>query len=179
MKKLFLSLAILAVLLSCSVSFASVGVRLNGSFIGTASDINLVCGSGSNATVTPDGSIYNIGCSSSLAAAGIANGGATSMATSDTVVPTSYAYVRKAINLAAGNVAQTGTLANGIPGQILTMFITTVGASGQFTLTPATATGFTSVKFTAAKDLAVFLYVNDTLGWILLSYDGSITVNIP
>lgn len=176
MKKLLLSLAVLFALLSCSVSFANVGVRLNGTFVGTATDINFVCGTGTNGSVTSDGSIYNVGCSSSLAAAGIANGGAVSMATSDTAVSTSYSLVRKAINLAAGGVAQTGTLANGIPGQVLTILITSVGASGQWTLTPTTTTGFTTLKFTAQNDQAVLLYVSDTVGWIPLGIDGSITI---
>lgn len=179
MRKLFSLLAIAALLLSSTLSFASVGVRLNGTAVGSATDLNFVCGTGTNSSVTADGSIYNINCSSSLASTGVANGGAVSMATSDTAVPLAYSYIRKAINLAAGGVAQTGTLANGIPGEVKTIFITTVGASGVWTLTPTTATGFTSIKFTAAKDVASFMYVNDTVGWIILSFTGSITVNIP
>lgn len=177
MKKLFSLLAMAALLLISNVAFASVGVRLNGAAVGSATDLNFVCGTGTSSAITVDGSIYNINCSSALAVTGMANGGAVSMATSDTVVPLAYAYIRKAINLAAGGVAQTGTLANGIPGEVKTIYITSVGASGTWTLTPATATGFATIKFAAAKDIATFLYVNDTVGWIILSYTGTITIS--
>lgn len=177
MKKLFSALAMMVLLLSCSVSFAEVGVRLNGSPMGTATDINFVCGSATNSTITTDGSIYNINCSQYLAATGMANGGAVSMTTADTAVSISYTYTRKNIAaLAAGASFQLGSLANGYAGQLLTIFITEVGSSGTWTLTPTTKTGFISIKFTAANDMAVLLYVNDTVGWVIISYDGSITI---
>lgn len=162
-------------LVSCAVpSFASVGVKVNGVSYGTATDLNFGCGSGNSTVVSADNSTFNIQCSPNLATAGIGNSGAVSMTTSDSVVPVGYAFVRKAIsNLGA----TTGTLANGIPGQIISLFITSVVGSGTWTLTPATATGFTSLKFTAAKDQAILLYVNDTVGWISLGVDGSVTIN--
>lgn len=176
MRKLFSVLTLIIFILSCTLSFASVGVRLNGTMVGTATDINLVCGSGTNAVVTNDGSIYNLNCSPNLASVGIANGGATSMTTLDSVVPIAYSYVRKSISSLALGSPQTGTLANGYPGQLLTIQISQVFSGGTFTLTPTTTTGFVSVKFTAAKDEVILLYVNDTIGWIILSYDGSITI---
>lgn len=179
MKKFFLSLAIMSLLLSCSVSFASVGVRLNGTPMGQATDINFICGSGTNGAITADGSIYNIGCSAALAAAGTANGGATSMTTIQLAVPVSYTYVRKAIAALASGPFQAGTMAAGIPGQIITVFITEVGTSGTYTITPTVSTGWATIKFTAAKDTATFLYVDDTAGWVILSSGGSVTVTQP
>lgn len=176
MRKIFSLLAILVLLLSSSNSFASVGVRLNGTTVGAATDLNFVCGSGTNGSITADGAIYNVNCSSTLQTTGVANGGAVSMATSDLAVPTSYAFVRKAIAALAAGSFSAGTLANGIPGQVLTVFVTTVGASGTYTITPVTKTGVASVTLTAANDEVIFLYVNDTVGWVLLSYDGSVTV---
>lgn len=179
MKKLFSVLAALAMLLVSSLSFADIGVRVNGVNYGSATDINLVCGAGTNQQVITQGSVFNINCSPNLATTGSANGGAVSMVTSDLAVPTSYAFVRKAIAALAAGSFTAGTLANGIPGQMLTFFITTVGASGTFTITPTTSTGFTSIQFSTAKQEAIFLYVNDTVGWILSGTTGSPTVNIP
>lgn len=177
MKKMFSLLAIAGLLLSSTVSFASVGIRNNGTMIGTATDLNFGCGSGTNAVITADGSIYNINCSPNLNTTGVANGGAVSMTTLDSAVSIAYSYTRKAIASLASGGTQTGTLANGYPGQMMTILITTVGSSGTWTLTPTTSTGWASLKFTAAKDLAVLLYVNDTVGWVVASYDGSITFN--
>jgi len=101
-----------------------------------------------------------------LQAAGTTFGGATSIATSVTTIPTSYSLVRKAITDASGFT--TGTLANGTPGQILTIFITAVSGSGTFTLTPATKTGFTTLYFDAALDSATLLFVDTSVGWIVI-----------
>lgn len=183
MKKLFSVLMLIALLLTSSVSFASVGVRLNGVPMGSATDINFVCGTGTNGVVTSDGGIYNIGCSSSLAASGIANGGAVSQTSSTAALSTSYAYVRKVITSNSDALYTAGTLANGIPGQVLTVFVAGISPSGattggNYTITPTTSTGFTSVKLTAVKDFATMLYVDDTIGWVLVNYGGTITVTL-
>lgn len=102
------------------------------------------------------------------------NGGTsgTSMTTAQTSVSTSYAYVRKAIASSANPGFDTGTLANGQPGQILTIQITEVGAGGDWTLTPTTKTGFVSLVFEAVGDLCTLLYVNDFIGWIVISNES-------
>lgn len=162
MKKI-LSFMILALLLSSSISFASVGIRLNGSMVGTATDINIVCGSGTNTVMTNDGAIYNINCSPNLQTSGIANGGAVSLATIDAGVPVSFSYVRKAISNLGST---TDPIPNGIPGQMMVISITSVVGGGTWTLTPATATGWKNIQFNAAGQSALFTYVNDTVGWI-------------
>ena len=113
-----------------------------------------------------------------LQAAGTVFGDATSMTTSDTAVPVTYAVVYKAIAAAAATDALAGTLANGTPGQLLKIFITETVDSGVFTLTPTTKRGFASLGFNAANDEATLLYVNDTTGWILIS-STSVTVTFP
>lgn len=182
MKKIF-SLAILAFLLISTVSFASVGVRLNGTMVGTATDINWVCGTGTNAILTSDGSIYNLGCSSSLASSGIANGGATSQASSTVALTTSFGYVRKVITSDGNALFTAGTLANGIPGQVLTVFVAGLSPSGatsggNYTITPTTSTGFVSIKLTAVKDFVQFLYLDDTNGWVILNSGGTVTITL-
>jgi hypothetical protein len=163
MKKLFLFLGLIALLMVSSVSFASVGIRNNGSYIGVATDLNLNCGSGTNTTITNDGSIYNVECSSVLQSTGVANGGATSLATIDTGIPVSFALVRKAIsNLGT----TTDPLPNGYPGQVLTLFITSVTGGGTWTVTPTTSTGWKNIIFNTAGQSFTTTYISDTVGWI-------------
>lgn len=183
MKKMFSLLAIAMLLLTSSISFASVGVRLNGTTVGTATDINFVCGTGTNGAVTNDGSIYNLNCSSTLAATGIANGGATSQASTTVALMTSYSYVRKVIPSNGDPAFTAGTLANGIPGQTLTVFVAGLSPSGattggNYTITPVTSTGFTSIKLTAVKDTVTFLYVDDTYGWVIINSSGTVTITL-
>lgn len=160
-------------LASVSPSFASVGIQVDGSLTGHATDINFVRG---GTDYSDNGSTFNVPIvGDNMLAAGTANGGATSMATTDTAVPTTYAYVRKAIGPTVGHA---GTLANGTPGQILTIFITSVSGSGTFVLTPTTKTGFTTLTFDAAKDQATLQYINSSVGWILIG-NTSVTVAIP
>lgn len=174
MKKLSL-LTVFALLLFCSSSFAQVAVRENGGGqIGVAGGIDLACDP--NSTITDDGFTYRVGCNANFVTAGIANGGSTSMTTVTLVVPTSYSLVRKAIAAAAAGAFSAGTLANGVPGQVLTMVITAVGSSGTFKVTPATSTGWTSITFNTylvtQPQWATFLYVNNSVGWIVIGYGG-------
>lgn len=174
-------------LLWASASFAAVGIRVNGAPYGTATDLNLSCGAGVNSVVTQDGSNFNLECSSTLSTSGIANGGAVSIASTVTAVPVSYAFVRKVLD-SDGNAAFTaGTLANGTPGQVLTIFasgMTPSGATtgGNFTITPSTTTGFRSIKLSAIGDVVSLLYIDDFYGWVILTYDpaaaNSITVTL-
>jgi len=79
-----------------------------------------------------------------LIEAGAATGGYTSMTTSDTAVSVSYSYTKKAI--ATDPAFQTGTLADGSKGKLLTIEITEVETAGDtWTLTPTTSTGFSSI----------------------------------
>ena len=82
-------------------------------------------------------------------------------------IPVTHAYVAKT----TGADAEALTLANGTPGQLLVINLTTDGG-GDGTLTPTTKTGFTTIVFADAGDQAVLLYIDDTIGWILLAYKG-------
>ena len=84
------------------------------------------------------------------------------------VIPTDQPYVAKT----TGNDAEALTLADGEPGQILIINLVTAGG-GTGTLTPATATGWSTILFLGAKDQAVLFYANDTLGWFILSVSGT------
>ncbi|MCK5504220.1 MAG: hypothetical protein KAJ10_03615 [Thermodesulfovibrionia bacterium] len=82
-------------------------------------------------------------------------------------IPVTHAYVAKTT---AGD-AEALTLANGENGQILTIDLTATGG-GDGTLTPATKSGFTSIVFADAADNASLMYVDDSVGWIILGTAG-------
>lgn len=82
-------------------------------------------------------------------------------------VPVTHGYVSKT----TGADAEALTLADGQPGQALIIHLTTDGG-GDGTLTPATATGWATIVFADAGDQAVLLYVDDTIGWIILAVTG-------
>ena len=66
--------------------------------------------------------------------------------------------------------AEALTLANGLPGQRLTITLVTDGGDG--TLTPTTKTGFNTIVFADAKDTAELAYIDDTIGWIVAGTAG-------
>lgn len=187
MKKLFSFLIIAILLIFSSDSFAAVGVRVNGQPYGTATDINFSCGAGINSQPSADGSIFNANCNPNLATSGIANGGATSVASTVTAVPVSFAFIRKVIPSNNDAAFTAGTLANGIPGQVLTIYVAGLSPSGattggNYTITPATSTGFRTIKLSAVNDVISLLYIDDSFGWIILTYDpgaaSSITITL-
>lgn len=103
---------------------------------------------------------------------GIPVGNATSLTTSQTSISLSYSYVRKAI--ASDPAFNSTILADGTAGQTLTIFITEAEEGGTFTVTPTTKTGFDSVTFYGPDDQATFLYVDDTVGWIIMAESGAV-----
>ena len=91
----------------------------------------------------------------------------TTIAADVLAIPVTHAYVAKT----TGADAEALTLADGKPSQILIINLVTDGG-GTGTLTPATATGFSTIAFADAGDQAVLLYVDDVIGWIILSTFG-------
>lgn len=82
-------------------------------------------------------------------------------------MPITHPYISKT----TGADAEAGTLADGEPGQLLVIELNTDGG-GTMTLTPTTTTGFSTIAFADAGDVAVLLYIDDTLGWMILSTYG-------
>lgn len=82
-------------------------------------------------------------------------------------IPVTHPYVSKT----TGADAEALTLADGVPGQVLVVNLATDGG-GDGTLTPATATGWATIVFADAGDQAVLLYVDDTIGWIIIGASG-------
>lgn len=69
--------------------------------------------------------------------------------------------------------AEALTLADGAPGQILTLVLATDGGDG--TLTPATKTGYSTIVFADAFDVVTLLFVDSTVGWVVLGTGGVAT----
>lgn len=82
--------------------------------------------------------------------------------TTDTVVVT-HPFVK--LDSSAGAVT-TLTLPDGEPGQILVL--QSIDAN-DMALTPTTSYGWTVIALDVIGDTAVLLYVNDTMGWVILS----------
>ena len=104
-------------------------------------------------------------------------GGASSINSSSTYLTSAgiaYSIIRKRIGGGGGLDSTNGgtSLPNGTPGQVLSFIITTVQSGGSWIITPVTKTGFSTITFDTANDLATLLYVDDTTGWIILSQAG-------
>lgn len=178
-KNLILALVFAAFM--SSPAFASVGVKINGTPKGALENVNFTTPATAD-IATATGVTRNVAVAdSSLFITGVANGGATSLASTTTAIPTGFAFVRKVLSSTLADAFQVGTLANGKPNQILTIQI--VGTSpantaGAYVLSPTTTTGFQSIKFTAIGDRAVFQFIDATTGWVLLDFGGSVTVTL-
>ena len=98
--------------------------------------------------------------------AAVQPGGSTTLAAAGAMPITNSAVVCTT----AGTYAWT--LANGTAGQVLVVTLGTA-TSGAGTLTPVTATGWATAVFTVVGDGATFMYVDDTVGWILLGAYGT------
>lgn len=158
MKRTFLLVTAILTIVFALPAFASVGVQVNGSDIGQATTINFV------GSVSTDGSKYTVGTTggSNLIAAGLANGGGSSMASTSTTIPLTYSFVSKHIGPTVG---QVNTLADGVAGRILTIEARVVDGSGTMVITPSTALNWSTVTLDAANDCVILLYVDDTYGW--------------
>ena len=84
------------------------------------------------------------------------------------VIPVTHAHVSKT----TGDDAEALTLANGKPGQILSIILA-VDGNGDGTLTPATSTGWSTIVFADALDQAILFYVDDSAGWRIWSLTGT------
>jgi len=76
---------------------------------------------------------------------------------------------KRVVNKTTGG-AEALTLADGLPGQRLSINLATDGGDG--TLTPTTKTGFTTIVFADVKDTAELEFVDSTTGWIVVGTAG-------
>ena len=91
----------------------------------------------------------------------------TTVALDVLAIPITHEYVAKT----TGGDAEALTLADGAPGQVLIVNLTTDGG-GDGTLTPTTATGFATIVFADAGDQAVLKFIDETVGWVIVGLTG-------
>lgn len=99
------------------------------------------------------------------AAGVVAVSGATTKAGGTLAVPITH----RVVTMTTGGV-EALTIADGEPGQEITLILGTDGGDG--TLTPTTKTGWATIVFADAGDTAHLRYVDDTVGWIILGLAG-------
>lgn len=91
----------------------------------------------------------------------------TTVAADVLAIPVTHRYVAKT----TGADAEALTLANGKPGQSITISLVTDGG-GDGTLTPATKSGFVNVVLADAGDTVTLEYVDNTVGWVIVGAAG-------
>lgn len=89
----------------------------------------------------------------------------------DYATPTTTAFLKTT----GATTGESYCLGNGQVGQALTVVLVTDGGTN-FTVTPATKKGFTSVTFSDANDSATFKYLDSTNGWVIVGNNGA-TIN--
>jgi len=87
-------------------------------------------------------------------------------------LPLTARYIAKTIGSAG---AEAQTLADGTPGQELTVACVAVG-TGTATITPATASGFSVVTLAAAGDGVTLKFIDSTVGWVIQGTANNPTV---
>ena len=93
--------------------------------------------------------------------------GSTTSIADSLAIPVTAAYVAKT----TGADAEALTLADGVPGQILTVSLV-VDGGGDGTLTPATSSGWATMVFADAGDTGTFFFPDTTIGWVVLGTTG-------
>jgi hypothetical protein len=94
-------------------------------------------------------------------------GGGIAMAADVLVIPLTHAVVSKT----TGSDAEALTLDDGVPGQLLTIILTTDGG-GAGTITPARKTGWATAVLDEAGDVFTFKYIDNSLGWVVIGCAG-------
>ena len=94
-------------------------------------------------------------------------GTSTTSAADSLAIPITASVVVKT----TGADAEALTLADGAAGQVLTIVLGTDGG-GDGTLTPTTMTGFATIVLADAGDTVTLMFVDDTVGWIIVGAAG-------
>lgn len=122
-------------------------------------------------TLTGGLTINTTATTQGIIACGYVNNGYSAMQSGDTVIKPSYAIIGKNLG---GKIGEVGTLANGTAGQTITIYASALTGSGTFVITPTTKKGFATITLDAAGEYATLVYVDGTVGWILLGTTGTI-----
>jgi len=116
-----------------------------------------------------------------LLAVGRVNAASTAASSSTALSPSSlpYSILRKYIGGANSlDLTDGGTrLANGTQGQILILIAQEVATGGSWIVTPVTSLTITTLTFDAVAETTTLLYVDDTIGWVVMASSGTTIVN--
>lgn len=189
MRKLFSLLIVLAILFSVSLAYADVGCKVNGDSTKCVNFLTIDFKAATGSTIfTQTGLVRAIPVlSSTMFATGVANGGATSIASTVNAIPVGFGFVRIVATSNSDAAFTAKTLANGTPGQYLTIYmagLSPTGAvtGGNATITPTTSTGFNSIKMSAVNDVITLHFMDTTIGWTIVTWtpaaSNSITINL-
>ena len=107
-----------------------------------------------------------------LRKAGVQPRGKIAVAGAALAIPVTHSFVSKTTG-----GAEALTLANGKPGQELTLHLVLDG--GTATLTPTTMTGFSTIVMATVKDTVTLKYIDDTVGWIVVGTTGTAAATYP
>lgn len=104
-----------------------------------------------------------------------------SMVVTALTLPANYASIpvtAATVNYVTSATNAAPTLANGYPGQILTIVMKTDGG-GDINVTPTTKTGFTSIVMKNAGEILTLRYVDDTVGWTIVGAASASSGTLP
>ena len=144
-----------------SEAMATVGVRVYQAAGGKIALTGVICVGTLRSAAAADGDIVEV----DDFAPRVQPNGSNTVAGGVLAIP----VTKRAVLKTTGG-AEALTLANGLPGQRLTITLVTDGGDG--TLTPATKTGFSTIVFADAKDTVELEYIDDTLGWMVSGAAG-------
>lgn len=113
---------------------------------------------------------------STLYAMGRKSGASSVSSSSTNLAPSTlpYAIILKSVGSSAGLDTTPGTtLQNGTPGQVLVLVIKNLMTSGTWVITPKTSAYVSYITMDTAGDTVALLYVDNVIGWIVLSNSGA------
>ncbi len=105
-----------------------------------------------------------------LIGTGYIGGGATTIPTGTTALTPVYSIARVFVT------TRTLTIADGVQGQVLCLIGEDNTDTGTLTITATTKTGWTSIALDAVRDTVTLLFVDNTIGWIVIG-NNSVTVS--
>ena len=168
MKKFLVLAIVIALLLSVGpLADASVGYQKDGVNSGNIMKIDFQKG-----FTSFDGSTVT------FYASGYKGGVTTSVSTESNLTSAALAYGVIVKSNYDGTSDQKVTLADGSIGQMLTLTITALGSSGDWVITDdavgtaITKTGWDDITLGDALDSITLLYLDDTVGWIIVGNNG-------
>lgn len=140
-----------------SEAMATVGVRVYQAAGGKIALNGVLCVGILRSTAGADGDIVEVDDTLPR----VDPNGSNTVAGGTLAIPVTRRHVSKT----TGGV-EALTLADGLPGQLLT--ITLVSAGGTGTITPTTKTGFSTIALGTIRDSITLVFVDPTTGWVIV-----------